>query len=148
MSASAPFQHISRHAIVTTTSHATLCHCILCHANLSYRADFHIASRDGDRNNKVAAATTFVGSKLLVFHNVSLESNDEWRGHERKTYRIARWRRRPLCAPVHSATQRRQLIILYRMAMMTTICAPRDGSDNKTTAASTTLLPAQWLSNL
>jgi hypothetical protein len=57
---------------------------------------FHIASRDGNSNNQVAAVTTFVGSNLLVLHIVSLESNDERQGNERKTHRLARWQQRSL----------------------------------------------------
>ncbi len=35
---------------------------------------FHIASRDGDSNNQVAAATTFVGSNLLVLISCRLKA--------------------------------------------------------------------------
>jgi hypothetical protein len=59
------------------------------------------------------------------------------------TFHVTQWRQRPHHVQVHSVAQRRQLIISYRAAMMMTICAPRDGDDNKTTAVTTTLLPAQ-----
>ena len=56
--------------------------------NISYRVA-NIATND----NKLAAGTTFVGSKFLVLHIVSPESNDERRGgNERErpiSYRIA-----------------------------------------------------------
>jgi hypothetical protein len=86
--------------MATTTSYASLrrwqqrSHFVSRKLIISRR--FHIASRDGDSNNQVAAATTFVGSNLLVLHFVSLESNDERRGNERETHRIARWQQRPL----------------------------------------------------
>jgi hypothetical protein len=100
MSASAPFHHISHRAMATTTSYATLrrwqqrSH-FVSHEPIISRL-FHIASRDGYSNKQVAAATTFVGSNLLVLHIVSPESNDERRGNERETHRIARWQQRPL----------------------------------------------------
>ena len=83
--------------MATTTSHAMLrrwqqqSHFVS--RELIISRWFHIASRDGDSNNKVAAATTFVGSTLPILHVVSLKSNDEWRGNEREIYCIARWRR-------------------------------------------------------
>ena len=56
--------------------------------NISYRVA-NIATND----NKLAAGTTFVGSKFLVLHIVSPKSNDERRGgNERErpiSYRIA-----------------------------------------------------------
>jgi hypothetical protein len=70
MSASAPFHHISHRAMATMTSYAMLrrwqkrSHFVSRELIISRR--FHIASRNGDSNNKVAAATTFVGSNLLV----------------------------------------------------------------------------------
>jgi hypothetical protein len=48
---------------------------------------FHIASRDGDSNNQVAAATTFVGSNLLVIHFVSLKATTN--GEEMSARHIA-----------------------------------------------------------
>jgi hypothetical protein len=86
--------------MATTTSYATLrrwqqrSHFMSRELIISRR--FHIASRDGDSNNQVAAATTFVGSNLLVLHFVSLESNNKRRGNERETHSIARWQQRPL----------------------------------------------------
>ena len=85
MSASAPFHIVSHRAMATTTSHARLrrwqqqSHFMS--RELIISRCFHIASHDGDSNNKVAAATTFVGSTLLVLHIVLLKSNDEQRGN-------------------------------------------------------------------
>jgi len=56
----------------------------------------YIASRDGDDESyciawqyKLAAATTFVGSNLLVLHIVSPESNDERRGGNEREHPIS-----------------------------------------------------------
>jgi hypothetical protein len=116
----------------------------------------------------LAAGTTFVGSKLLVFHIVLLKNNDKRQGNEREhpisthiashdggdnlschvalmtattTFRVMPWQQQPHRVQVHGVAQQQRLIISYRAMAMTTICAPRDGNDNKTTAVTTTLLP-------
>ena len=93
MSAGAPFHHILHRAMATTTSYATLrrwqqrSHFVARGSIISRR--FHITSHDGYSNKQVAAATTFVGSNLLVLHIVSPESNDERRGGNEREHPIS-----------------------------------------------------------
>ena len=139
--------------------------CISCHMNLSYHVNFilrhamatattkwlrqqHLLAARFSSFTSCRSKATTNGDEMSMRYIASRDGDDNLSCQvapmaAMTTFCVTQWRQRPHRVQVHSIAQWRRLIILYRTVMMMTICALRDGNDNKTTAATTTLLPAQ-----